>query len=106
MDTGVLEGYVKGICRITWSDKETDARVKTIAEDAVVYLHHKLGIPGEPFPGIFENPGIERMLFENYCLYRWNNISEEFEMNYKREILTIRHRYEVEAVNEEATNDI
>lgn len=101
----VLEENARRACRITWKDKETDSRIKSIVENAVHHLHHKLGMPGEPSPGKFEDPGTARMLFENYCLYCWNNIPEEFEKNYLQDILTVRHMYEVEAArNENAGN--
>ena len=89
-------------CRITWHDEETDAKVQTIVENAVPHLWHKFGIPGDPSPGIFEVPGTERMLFGNYCGYCWNNVPEAFEQNYRRDILTVRHRYEVEAARNAA----
>lgn len=105
MDCANLIPYAKRICNITWSDEDTDARITSVVENAVVSLHHKLGMPGEPTPGIFEAPGMERVLFENYCLYSWNNMPEEFEVNYRRDILTVRHRYEVEAANSETETD-
>lgn len=101
MDYTKLIEFARRICRITWNDDDTDARITSIVENAVTHLHHKFGMPGEPSPGIFENPGTERMLFENYCLYCWNDIPEEFEVNYKRDILTVRHKYEVEAARSE-----
>lgn len=101
-----LEALARNKCRITWHDDETDARVKGIVENAAYYLHHKLGIPGETSPDVFLEPGATRMLFENRCLYEWNDVADEFEENYKREILTERHRYEVEAarIEEEIGN--
>lgn len=99
---GNLTDLARRICRITWHDDETDARIRTIVENAVPHLCHKFGIPGEPSPGIFEKPGTERILFENYCLYCWNNVPEEFEPNYRRDILSVRRRYEVEAVKNAA----
>ena len=79
--------------------------IESIVGNAVHHLHHKLGMPGEPSPGKFEEPGTTRILFENYCLYCWNNIPEEFEKNYLQDILTVRHMYEVEAArNENAGN--
>ena len=101
MSCGELYDFTKRACRVTWEDNDTSERISTIAEDAVVFLHHKLGMPGEPSPGIFLKPGMERMLFANYCLYCWNNMPEEFEANYKRDILTVRHKYEVEAAARE-----
>ncbi len=79
----VLEKAVKRKCRITWSDEDTDARVKEIVEDGVQKMWHKLGMSGEISPDIFAEPGEERGLFLNYCLYEWNDVSEEFENNYK-----------------------
>ncbi len=102
-----LQEIVRNKCRITWHDDETDARVKNITEDAVSYLHHKLGMPGGISPDPFLEQGTTRMLFENRCLYEWNDVTDEFEENYKREILTERHRYEVEAAKvEDETADI
>ncbi|MGN1156184.1 MAG: hypothetical protein ACI4TK_08410 [Agathobacter sp.] len=102
-----LEDICRKACRITWMDEETDARVTSITENAVPHLHHKLGMPGEPTPGDFEKPGTLRMLFENYCLYCWNNVPDEFEKNYRSDILTVRHRYEVEAAkNEGESSDV
>lgn len=95
---------VKRVCRITWTDDETEAAILSIVENAISHLHHKFGMSGEPSPDIFKEPGTERMLFENYCLYCWNNIPEEFEPNYKRDILTVRHKYEVEAARNETEN--
>lgn len=107
MDYTELIEIARRACRITWNDSETDDRIKTIVENAVPHLHHKFGMPGEPSTGIFEKPGTERMLFENYCLYCWNNVPDEFEKNYLRDILTVRHKYEVEAVkNAEESSDI
>ena len=52
-----LQEIVRNKCRITWHDDETDARVKNITEEAVSYLHHKLGMPG----GISPDPFLEQM---------------------------------------------
>ena len=107
MNCGKLIEYVKKMCRITWYDSDTEERIKTIVEDAVVFLHHKLGMPGEPSPGVFEEAGMERMLIGNYCLYCWSNMPEEFETNYKRDILMVRHKYEVEAaINEKEAGNV
>lgn len=41
------------------------------------------------------------MLFENYCLYCWNDVPDEFEKNYLSDILKVRRRNEVAAANEQ-----
>lgn len=98
-----LEDICRDACRITWSDTDTDRRVSAITRNAVAHLHHKLGIPGDFSPGVFEEYGTARMLFENYCLYAWNNRADEFERNYLSDILTVRHKYEVKYAKEKET---
>ena len=61
---------VKRKCGITWNDEDTEE--------------------------IFLSPGMTRTLFENYCMYDWNNMLEDFSNNYRDEIIGERHRYEVE----------
>lgn len=82
-------------CKITWFDKETEQRISEIAENADIVMRHKLGI-SDALQDAFLKPGLSRILYENYCLYDWNNMTHEFEKNYRSEILTERHRYEVE----------
>lgn len=96
-----LVQMAKRTCRITWEDEETNERVTSIAENAVVHLHHLFGMPREVSPEAFLKPGTTRMLYENYCLYCWNDIPEEFEANYRADILRVRHKYEVEAARRE-----
>ena len=101
MTDATLEQNVRNICRITWHDDETDERVRSIVDDAVVHIHDLLGISGEPSPKRFLYPGTEKILFENYCLYCWNDIPDEFEQNYKHDILKARRRNEVMAARDE-----
>ena len=68
MTNSDLEYNVQNICKITWSDKDTDERITSITEDAIVHMHDLLGMPGEPSPDAFLRPGTAKMLFENYCL--------------------------------------
>ncbi len=89
-----LTELAKDKCRISWDDKDTNKKIRTIAENAAVILTHKLGMQKDA--AAFTEPGQARMLFENYCLYDWNNMTAEFEKNYKSEILTERHKNEVE----------
>lgn len=85
----------KRACKITWDDDETDTRILEIADSAAAALQHKLGM-GTEREEEFLKPGLTRILYENYCLYCWNDMLNEFEKNYRSEILTERHRYEVE----------
>lgn len=97
---GKLFEIARGACKITWNDNETDTRILEIAENAAAALRHKLGMKEEQEQR-FCDPGLTRILFENYCLYYWNDMLNEFEKNYRSEILTERHRYEVENDSED-----
>lgn len=96
-----LSELVKDKCRITWYDTTTDNIIKNIVENAVEAVRHKLGMGDVP-PETFLKPGLTRTIFENYCMYDWNNMLEEFDRNYIREILAERHRYEVQNAKKES----
>ena len=40
-------------------------------------------------------PSQERFLLKNYCLYELNHVSEQFNDNYRNDILQVRRKYEV-----------
>lgn len=88
-----LVELVKNECRITWSDDDTERRVRGIVEDADTKLRHMLGIKGAA--DVFTKPGGARTLFKKYCLYDWNEVLDQFEDNYKKEIIAERHVNEV-----------
>lgn len=96
---------IKRKCRITWSDAETEARVEEIAENANATLRHKLGVREEA-EELFLRPGSGRTLFEAYCMYDWNDALEEFDTNYKKEIIAERHKYEVKYAKENAVQQL
>lgn len=88
-------------CRITWSDEFTDEKVRNMVENTVLSLKHKLGIVNQE-EEVFLSPGMTRTLFENYCMYDWNDMIEEFSKNYREEIIGERHKYEVENAKKES----
>lgn len=90
-------------CKVTWDDEDTDMRIMEITENAAASLQHILGMPEES-EGDFLEPGIQKVLYENYCLYCWNDLADEFEKNYLREILKARHIYEVRGHAKEETD--
>ena len=49
---------------------------------------------------MFLSPGMTT-LFENYCMYDWNDMIEEFSKNYREEIIGERHKYEVKNAKKE-----
>lgn len=81
-------------CKITWNNSETEKEITEIVEDAIPAMLHKLGIKEADEEDLVK-PGMARRLFLKFCLYSRNDMLEEFEYNYTREILTERHKYEV-----------
>ena len=67
---------------ITWTEEETENRLQTILEDAVLTLDY--------------TSGMERSLLLNYCMYAWNNCENEFDDNYFNSIMQLRQKYEVQ----------
>lgn len=90
----------KNKCKISWKKEETDNQITGIVEDAIPVILHLLGIREVDEIDLVE-PGQTRGLLLEYCLYRWSNQANEFTVNYRREILTQRHRYEVKYGKEE-----
>ena len=90
---------VKRKCKITWEDEDTEIRVREIVENADESMRHMLGMKDASADAFLE-PGKTKMLFENYCMYDWNNMLEEFEPNYCIKIIAERHRNEVKNAKE------
>ena len=84
---------VKRKLNITWDDEETTARIEEIIASAIPDLKHKLGIVDADFD--FSVPGIENILFLNYCLYEWNHAIAEFDLNYERLIAQAQAKHDV-----------
>ena len=90
--TDLLFEQVKQKLNVTWSDDETDARIKTIIKNAIPSLKHRLGISNDNF----DFSGEENTLFLAYCFYEWNHCINEFEDNYSMMIATVRDRHIME----------
>ena len=86
---------VKRHLNITWSDTDTEAKLIDQMRDAEVALNHKLGAELDYFV-----PGQERRLYLAYMLYSWNDCLNEFDGAYRAEIMQIRHKYEVAAMED------
>lgn len=82
---------VKRRLNITWSDEDTDAKVKDYMGDAQVWMDEKLGMKMDYF-----TPGQHRTLYMNYVLYLWNGCANEFEQAYMREINELRRKIHVQ----------
>ena len=95
-----LINNVKKECAITWADNDTEADIRRIVESASVVVAHKLGISDDSGE-IYLEPGYAKMLFERYCHYIWNNVPDEFEPNYMRDIIAARHYYQIKTAQSE-----
>lgn len=89
MDKNLLQ-EVKDHINITWDEEETDRKLKGMIEDAKCILDYKLGAKID-----YTIPGMEHNLFLNYCMYAYNNCTNEFDSNYFNEIMQLRQKYEV-----------
>ena len=81
---------IKDKLNITWDEEETDRKLKGMIEDAKYILDYKLGSKID-----YTIPGMEHNLFLNYCMYAYNNCTNEFDDNYFNEIMQLRQKYEV-----------
>lgn len=57
MTNSDLEYNVQNICKITWSDKDTDERITSITEDAIVHMHDLAWNVRGTIPGCIPAPG-------------------------------------------------
>ena len=89
MDKNLFQ-EVKDHLNITWDEEETNRKIERIINDATSTLNWKLGSNIDYLAG-----GQEHNLFLNYCMYSYNNCTNEFDNNYFNEIMQIRQKYEV-----------
>lgn len=85
---------IKDALDITFDDDDYDRKIVGIIEDAIPALRSLFGMP-EDFDFDWTEPGQERSLLKNYCLYVLNNVKEMFLDNYRNDIIQMRIKYEV-----------
>lgn len=98
MNELLLLQELKDNLNITWDEEETDRKLERIINDSEHILNWKLGAKID-----YSIEGQERNLFLNYCMYAYNNCTNEFDDNYFNEIMQIRQKYEV--LNYEQENE-
>jgi hypothetical protein len=101
MEVNTLLDSVKRKLNITWEDFDTELKLKDMIEDAKIALDYKLGADID-----YSQNGPEHKLFLNYCLYEWNDCSDEFDNKYMNEIYQIRIKYEVKTYVESENQSI
>lgn len=89
MDISLFE-EVKDKVKVTWDEAETNKRLERIMSDAISTLNWKLGANID-----YSSEGQEHNLFLNYCMYAYNDCTNEFDDNYFNEIMQLRQKYEV-----------
>lgn len=96
MNESLLIQELKDNLNITWDEEETNRKLKRIINDAKLTLNWKLGQNID-----YSISGPEHNLFLNYCMYAYNNCTNEFDDNYLNEIMQIRQKYEVLSYEQE-----
>ena len=74
---------VKNYLKITWDDE--DANLQEIIDQGEAYLNELSGAELD-----YTQKGLARSLLFDYCRYVYNNASEYFEENFRREILRLQ----------------
>lgn len=85
---------IKDAIDITFDDDGQDRKVYGFIEDGIVILRSLIGA-NDSDEIDWTLPGRERMLLKNYCLYAINNMTEDFENSYQKDIMAARMKYEV-----------
>ena len=82
---GLLE-TVKNYLNITWSDDDTDKKIKGIIASGMMYLNSKAGAEMD-----YQADGAARTLLFEYARYMRDEALDVFENNYLPMILAMRH---------------
>lgn len=86
---------VKRYLRITWDDEDTDNRLTDIINRAIQVLQNYAGSEID-----FETNLHEKQLLFDCIRYIWNDSLEEFKVNFKSELFTLRAKYRIAAMEE------
>lgn len=97
--TDILE-ELKQELYITWNDDNTDTRLINIQKRAEYKINDYAGTQVD----ISEDLDARSLLI-NLVRYMWNNVEDQFELNYKADILMLRAKYKVAAVKNESEGE-
>lgn len=84
---------IKDKLDITFNDDDYERKIIGIIEDAIPVLRSLFGMPDD-LEFDWTEPGQERTLLKNYCLYDLNNVTEQFKDNYRNDLIQMRIKYE------------
>lgn len=81
---------VKNYLDITWDDEASDNKLSGITERAMSWIVNYFGMNA----GDMRDPDV-RQLFLDCCRYMWANAFEDFEANFRSQIVGLQAKYEV-----------
>lgn len=88
---------LKNYLDITWNDTHTDEKLSGILARAQAKLCAYAGAELT----FAENTDEQQLLFD-LCRYVWNNASEDFEDNYRADLIMLRAKHRTEATTDES----
>lgn len=94
-----LTDTLKTYLDITWDDPHTNAKLEGILARAQAKLREYAGCSAEELT--FEDNTAEQQLLLDLCRYIYNNASEDFEENYRADLIMLRAKYKTEAMSDE-----
>lgn len=89
---------LKNYLDITWNDAHTNAKLEGILARAQTKLCAYAGAESLDFADGTE----EQQLLLDLCRYVWFNVPENFEENYRHDLIMLRAKYQTEAMQDEA----
>lgn len=84
---------------ITWDDEHTNAKLTGILSRAQVKMCAYAGTNLT-----FDDGTDEQQLLFDLCRYVWFNVPENFEENYRHDLIMLRAKYQTEAMQDETEN--
>ncbi len=81
----------KNFLDITWTDKDTDEKLKGQIRRGIAYITEKTGVSASDFSGESVNDRAQELLF-NYLLYSRAGALDQFVQNYAFELNSLRRR--------------
>ena len=84
---------------ITWDDEHTNAKLTGILSRAQTKMCAYAGADLT-----FADGTEEQQLLLDLCRYVWFNVPENFEENYRHDLIMLRAKYQTEAMQDETEN--
>lgn len=88
---------LKNYLDITWDDPHTNAKLEGILARAQAKIRAYAGKSDLDFA----DGTAEQQLLLDLCRYVWFNVPEDFETNYRHDLIMLRAKYQTEAMQDE-----